>query len=57
MVEWYDRRYFYKPIKNINLDFFNELFVTKQSEIAGIDGIIQKIQLQAVREGKLFLIP
>eukprot|EP00347_Sterkiella_histriomuscorum_P024104 403332295 len=53
VVEWYDSKYFQRQQEMLNIDFLNELFVVKKYECAGIDGLICKIQLQAVREGKL----
>lgn len=34
------------------MDFLTQLFVIKKYECAGVDGLICKIQVQAVREGK-----
>ena len=54
VVEWYDIKYFQRQKELINMDFLNELFVIKKYECAGVDGLICKIQLQAVREGRMF---
>ena len=56
VVEWYDSRYFQRQNELLNIDFLKDLFVVKKYECAGIDGLICKVQLQAVREGKLMIV-
>lgn len=43
VVEWYDSRYFQRPQELLNIDYLKELFLIKQYECAGIDGLICKI--------------
>ena len=54
VVEWYDSRYFQKKEEVLNIDYLSQLFVIKKYECAGIDGTICKIQLQAVKEGRIY---
>ena len=51
--EWYDHRYFQRGQEVLKIDFLKQLFAIKKYECAGIDGLICKIQLQAVRPGRL----
>jgi|LauGreDrversion4_2_1035121.scaffolds.fasta_scaffold349692_1 hypothetical protein len=53
VVEWYDSRYFQRQGELLNLDFLKQLFLIKKYECAGIDGLICKIQLQAIKRGRL----
>ena len=52
VVEWYDSRYFQRQHELLNIEYLLQLFQVKKYECAGIDGLICKIQLQAVKEGK-----
>lgn len=58
VVEWYDSSYFKSHFKRqgvlLNIDFLKSLFVIKKYECGGIDGLICKIQVQAVKEGRLY---
>lgn len=54
VVEWYDSRYFQRPSELLNIEYLKELFAIKKYDCAGIDGLICKIQLQAIRPGRLF---
>lgn len=54
VVEWYDSRYFQRPDELLNIDFLKELFKITKYECAGIDGTICKIQLSALRSGRLY---
>ena len=60
VVEWYDGlyfdRYFKRQGEKLQIEFLNELFTIKKYECAGVDGLICKIQLQAIKEGKLYEI-
>ena len=53
VVEWYDSRYFQRQGELLKLDFLKQLFLIKKYECAGIDGLICKIQLQAIKRGRL----
>ena len=54
VVEWYDSKYFQRQNELLNIDYLKELFIIKKQECAGIDGLICKIHLQAVKEGRLY---
>ncbi len=52
VVEWYDSRYFARRNELVDLAIFRELFEIKSYSCAGVDGIISKIHLIAINEGK-----
>lgn len=54
VVEWYDSRYFQRPDELLSIDYLNELFKITKYECAGIDSTICKIQLTAVKSGRLY---
>lgn len=53
VVEWYDSKYFQRPQELIDLSFLEPVFQVKSYMCAGVDGLIGKIHLLAVQEGRL----
>ena len=53
VVEWYDSKYFQRPKELRDLSFFRPLFHVNSYMCAGVDGLISKVHLIAVEEGRL----
>lgn len=53
VVEWYDSKYFQRPQELMDLAFLQPIFQVKSYMCAGVDGLISKIHLQAMEEGRL----
>jgi len=53
VMEWYDSRYFQRKQELFNLDFLRTLFKIESVECGGVDGLICKVHLLAVKEGRL----
>lgn len=52
VVEWYENQYFQRQSELMDLSFFKPLFQVQSYFCAGVDGLISKIHLIAVQEGK-----
>ena len=52
VVEWYDSKYFIRQNEVMDLTFLRPLFHINSHLCGGIDGLISKIHLIAVQEGK-----
>ena len=53
VVEWYDSKYFQRQHELIDLSFFEPFFKVESYACAGVDGLISKIHLVALNEGRL----
>lgn len=53
VVEWYDSKYFQRPQELMDISFFEPMFQIKSYMCAGVDGLISKIHLLALKEGRL----